>query len=306
MIFSMLRGSGLTLDVTTDRQSYSPGEVVRATLRGTATRDLQIQGLTVSLVYAERFEYKTQTRDSDGDRRITTRTATNEADVTVMPITGPALVVPGEIGPYEVELPLPPGPLPGSGEGDITVVRWYVRAKADIPRAPDTNGETSIVVLTPKSAFETRAATMPVTDTSACDLAFEIPDRNVMPGTEIVGSLIIRPREEFSVSGLRVEVVREERVHYDRGNESIKAVSAEPIGQPGSLDFRPGEERRFPFRILVPSGASAYPVQQTPNFSVQWFLKAVLDRRLRGDYEHKLELNVYTAPERAETGPPLS
>ncbi len=82
-MFDFLKGGKANLTVTLDRQNkiYKAGETIRASVRVEGVKDLKIQRAVIALVSREEYEYKYETRDSDGDLETRTSKATDENKV---------------------------------------------------------------------------------------------------------------------------------------------------------------------------------------------------------------------------------
>ncbi|HET9646759.1 MAG TPA: hypothetical protein VFP34_00820 [Microlunatus sp.] len=61
------------------------------------------------------------------------------------------------------------------------------------------------------------------------------------------------------------------------------------------FEFRPARLHRFPFSITVPR--NCLPLMQTPEFTLTWILRGVLDRTWRPDPTVEIDLEAVTTPE---------
>jgi hypothetical protein len=122
------------------------------------------------------------------------------------------------------------------------------------------------------------------------------------------GVLTVLTSRAVSARGLRVELALREQVHHgpwigddpahnpayqDKEEETTVASTAVAAHS----DFLTEQPRRFPFRISVPKELPA-PSMQTPEFTVTWILRAVLDRALRHDPYVEIEMHGTTTPHR--------
>ena len=107
-------------------------------------------------------------------------------------------------------------------------------------------------------------------------------------GETIAGQLQVRPKKEFDVTEIRVELVRRQSVPKDLGN--VREVS-----MPGKLSdgtrLTPGQNITLTFNLAIPTPVPA--TFSTPNSTHQWILRGVLARRLRADTIVEEEIFIY-------------
>jgi hypothetical protein len=82
--------------------------------------------------------------------------------------------------------------------------------------------------------------------------------------------------------------------YQEKEEETIVASTAASA----HTDFLTDQPRRFPFRITVPEARPA-PSMQTPEFTVTWILRAVLDRAMHPDPHVEIEMHGTTTRRQA-------
>jgi hypothetical protein len=127
----------------------------------------------------------------------------------------------------------------------------------------------------------------------------ELSSRRLCGGVPVTGVVTVTPRQAGSARGVRIELVLdehvparpEEQVEEDRDAQTV--VAAESLA--GDVDLEPGRQLRLPFTLRAPLPLPA-PSISTPQFTLRWLLRAVLDRPLRHDPVTTVELWGATAP----------
>ena len=71
------------------------------------------------------------------------------------------------------------------------------------------------------------------------------------------------------------------------------ATKVGSLSASGRIRVEAQQHLRFPFRLEVPEQLPA-PTVRTPQYSLRWMLRGVLDRRLRADPSVNLEMHAVT------------
>ncbi|MDQ3670620.1 MAG: sporulation protein [Actinomycetota bacterium] len=289
-------GKKVELSVETDKPEYVPGEVVTATVRvGGGKKDLDVEEGRAELVCENEYEYRAASASTRGGS--STYTETERTEHAVERFLEAGTVRAGESSAHTVSLTLPEDAVP-TGKGEITEVRWKVEAILGRRRALDPDGSAEVRVVSPSSAYASRASSEPELDTHGdCDLEVRLRQApHARPGDTIAGTLVITPRSEVEADEVRVELVRRERVPRDHGNTEEKVDAKTILGE--AADLSPGIPREYPFELSVPT--EGCPTLETEHSTVRWELRGVVSRRLRSDYNVSRPLNVYTGPDDAD------
>jgi len=131
--------------------------------------------------------------------------------------------------------------------------------------------------------------------------------RRLVPGSELSGSVTVTPRRAGSARALRLELVLQENVEHgpwlgddparnpsDQGKQAETVVDCVQLA--GHHELEAGQPRSYTFTLPVPPQLPA-PSMHTPEFSLRWLLRAVLDRPLHRDPYVEVELHAVTSPD---------
>jgi len=285
----------LVVEIRTDRETYRPGEVVRATVRLTPTADLDSPEVSVALVHEDSSEGWSDSWAVDG-RFVVEET----------PMPG------GETVEHVVELRVPersePSDDPGTGEplvDDPDDFRHDLEA-TDLWGAPSSEGRRVrsrwyVQVLgrgTGKPVDERRAVTVSALpgpgrpgsrSRGPAEVVVTVPAGSVAPGAQVSGRLRITPERELAVRGLRIDLMFVERVD-ERVLTADRVVSV-PLSGPETLPAR--LPRDLPFGLTVP--VDAVPTAHTDGPAITWELHGVVDLARREDAVGVHELVVHSA-----------
>ncbi len=197
---------------------------------------------------------------------------------------------------------------PGSMTGDLVRVQWAVRARLRVEPSEDAEATRKVVVFSRASDRASVQRNPPVWQDRRCAvLAFEsLSSRRLVPGSRVSGALTVAARRAASARGIRVELVLREQVHHgpwigddpagnscDQGTEAETVVATAQLA--GGLQLDPIQPLWLPFTVPVPPRLPAAS-RQTPDFTVSWVLRGVLDRALRRDPYVEVELRGVTTP----------
>jgi len=171
------------------------------------------------------------------------------------------------------------------------------------------NGGCEILVLSRSQDCASVALAPPVAvdrDFAALDLDIQ-SGRRLVPGAELSGSVTVTPRRAGSARALRLELVLQENVEHgpwlgddparnpsDQGKRAETVVDCVQLA--GQHELERGNPRSYPFTLPVPPQLPA-PSMHTPEFSLRWLLRAVLDRPLHKDPYVEVELHGLTSPD---------
>lgn len=293
-MFDFLKGGKATLTVTLDRATkiYAPGETIHANVRVEGVKDLKIQAAKIALVSREEYEYKYETRDSDGDLETRTSKTTDELKVWEKQFLNETTIKANSNQTFEFDIPLPPNALPSVEGGNILNHEWLVKTTLDRKLAGDVEDKQTVYVLAPASNKMLGAGTYGSSnEPGEAELSLRVSNTQFAVGEIIAGEFIIRPQKDFDVTEIRVELERIESVPRDEGNT---VQDAQTVKLAGGTKLTRGNEMVMPFQIKVPTSA---PITcRTRHGSIEWMLRGVLSRRMRGDTIVEQEIFLYSAP----------
>jgi hypothetical protein len=295
-MLDILRG-GATVQVALDRgpgQPYIPGQSVRARVTVECPRDLTVREGRVALVYHEEYQYRHEERgrDSQGHYHTSTHStwATVEQEVVRQVFVHEGTIPAGSANAYEFDLPLPAEAAP-SARTPILRVQWLVKATLDRRLAMDAEGKAELPVISVAPAGAAPDAYYGASgEADQAELSFYLPGKVWALGEALTGQLVVRPRQEFDVTEIRVELVQRQMVPRALGNEHSEAT---PARVSDALRLTPGQDFSLPFSLVIPPAGP--PSLATPNGRSQWFLRGVLARRLRKDTAVEEEISICSA-----------
>jgi len=299
-----LRHADMDVTVQLPRDRYLEGSVIEAQVQATADRDLAVQGGEVELVRTVTYRYR-QWSPYGGSSTAPTR----RSDVVSRePIRIAEYLTTGQSLMRNLRLAVP-STGPGSVSAELVQIQWFVFARVHLSDAADVNGGCEILVLSRSQDCASVALAPPVAvdrDFAALDLDIQ-SGRRLVPGAELSGSVTVTPRRAGSARALRLELVLQENVEHgpwlgddparnpsDQGKRAETVVDCVQLA--GQHELERGNPRSYPFTLPVPPQLPA-PSMHTPEFSLRWLLRAVLDRPLHKDPYVEVELHGLTSPD---------
>jgi hypothetical protein len=280
------------VQVTAEKDTYAPGDVVKASVRVLGKEELEVEEGRVALVCTNRYVYRYSTTDSDGDHVHRTREATDEVEVAGERILEKQTIRPGSYSAHDLTFAVPSTAAP-SASGEITNVEWKVRVTLPVRNAPDVFKELPLTVLSTPESYASWTESAPDFDSQGmCEMTFRLPRRSFRVGERIQGTLVVTPRQDFRARSLLVELARVEVVSRDSGNVSETVEASKVVDE--SPEYHTGSAREYAFAMAVPGTAG--PCLETDQTYVAWTLRATLKRRMAFDPALKLLLNVYNGP----------
>ena len=203
--------------------------------------------------------------------------------------------------------------VPVDGPGSVTAallrIEWTVRAQLQVEGSPDVEINRHIRVVSRAAGRASVEGSAPlVVDRGSAVIAFDsLSSRRLIPGSTLVGVLTVTAKRPESARGVRVELVLRELVHHgpwigddpahnpayqDKEKDTLVASSLVAV----YLELEPTHPLRIPFTLSVPDNLAA-PSVQTPEVTVSWTLRGVLDRARRQDPYVEIELRGMTTPD---------
>jgi hypothetical protein len=267
--------NALPLAVRTDRSSYRPGEAIEIVVAaGPAQKDIVVSELRVSLEHRITYEY-----DSWNGRTYVTRTRTDRTTADEARFTLQGAIAAGET--------------PELARGRIIDSTWRLEATIGVPGSVDASADAPIRVYAPRDRHAGRT-THPPEDGTGGKAAIElrVDDPHARLGGRLTGTVAIRGIESVEVEGIRVELVAHEHVRVSDEKHSWSVDPRQELA--GATALSPGDVLSFAFALDVPQDVPAS--LHAPEGSIVWSVRAVLDRKRRGDLHLAHEVNVYDEP----------
>jgi hypothetical protein len=264
------------------------GGSITAAVRGRFLRDVEVEEAFVSLVRTVTYKYDDDEHDEDGTRTVTRRQKDRSVEARVGLDLGNRPPADGQLH-ADVRIDVPPTAM-GSADGKIISVGWELAVDVTVRKGRNGSQTQPITVRAARATEDRGALAEPhVVTCDVADLRFGDLPRRLAGGESVAGSLTVAPLKEVSARAVRVELVRLESVSRAKGKreETIEAVQELSAG--ADLD-RP---RSFSFALQVPG--APVPSIEGDYYAIRWFLRGVLDRRLRKDPHVILPLHVASA-----------
>jgi hypothetical protein len=290
-----LRTSPATVGVGTPEDAVVAGQSLEATVRVVADRPLTVVGGEVELVRTSAVPHgRRQWSGAGGTVGLRRSAVASRAELDV---TGPLAAGQSLIRRIVLDVPPDEATIAGHLVQQDYAVRARIRADGD----RSAEGTAPVRVASRADGRGWIAATAPVTDDAGC-AALGIEDltsRCPSGGVPVTGAVTVTPRQAGRARGVRIELVleehvparAEEQVEEDRHARTVVAV----VQLADDVDLEAGGQLRFPFTLRAPLPLPASSIS-TPEFTLRWLLRAVLDRPLRPDPVTTVELWGATAP----------
>ena len=294
-MFNFLKGEKTEIAVTLDRPNgtYFPGETIGVTVTITPDKELKLKKAVVKLSGSEAYQYLTTTTSTDSEgnesEEVSYEWAGSELFVSEENFLGETTLPAGATQRYSFQMKIPDEGLP-TCIGEIVRLEWQVNVKFTSARflGSDPQAQADLRVLSPAPGVQVQAGEYGGSnEPGEADLALLLPGLEALPGQLVNGQLRILPRKDFAAE-VRLEMVRDENVSYDRGNQCKKSF---PVKLAGKTKFVAGQMLTLPFQVTIPQDAP--PSIQTPNGSIIWVIKGVLGRTLRKDTQIEQTIMVY-------------
>lgn len=288
----------MDVELRTDRTGYRPGETVRATVRLTASADLDHPEVSVALVHADTVRQETTWTDSwavDG-RYVVAETPMRGGETLEYAVD---LRIPERTEPFPDDMedgePLAADPADfrhlldrtdlwgaPTSIGERVRSEWFVQVEGRGTGTPvDTRAPVAVLALPGPGRPGSRSR-------GPADIAVQVPDRTVAPGETVTGRVRFTPEQDLSVRGLRLELLQVERT--EDTTLSVRTRVSVPLSGAETLPAR--LPRDLPFRITVPP--DAVPTARTSAAALTWELRGIVDLPRREDAVGIHELVVHS------------
>jgi len=290
MSLGLFKGSSVNISLQVDRpaDSYYPGDVVHAGITLEVEKSMKVREVRAGLVFCERYQWA----DSDAEEGTTYHWSTDEVWAS-KEILVPEGTIPGNFRQtYSFDWTIPPD-APPPYDGKISQTRWLAKVTVDRKLKKDINEEVEFPVIVPPPGQATQPGEYgQVSHPDAVHMQMRLPGLEFVEGEAINGRLLIEPRKGFSVSEVRLELVREEYVPRDDGNRHTAIEQKLQLARKSK--FQTGVPAVYDFTLHIPD--QGRPSRQTRHSRADWSIRAALSRRLRKDFTVEQEIFVYNGP----------
>ena len=266
------------------------GQSLEVWVQLAAQQPLTVRGLVVEL--ATRLTYQHKEVGFYGGRSVAHARRTEVQATQEVP--GPWPVEASEVVRLPVTVPVP-ARAPGTTHVPLVELTWWVTVRVNVADFAETRVSRSFVVLSRAPELLDRASAPPVLDDRGCARVAieELSSRSAAPGRPLSGTVAISPIRRCAIQATRVQLLVRQQIHHGEwvgqdptrnpGYQEMErdlVVAQRQIG--GSVQLEPGVPVRAPFTLLLPDDLPTASVQNS-NFTLEWLLRAMLDRRLRSD-----------------------
>jgi hypothetical protein len=263
-----------------------PGRPIPIDVQLTAEEEIKPNGVRVELIGEETY-YKTEfRRDSKGSTHPHTVEKNEPFASIVQVIAEQPSIAQGVEQKWNCFLQLP-ADAPCTCRGKIVNIRWILKAVVDVPKRADLSQEKPfhILCLAPQPGG---VALLPA-EKSFGEVTLSLKAApSVVAGSTLKGQLILQIKEKLSIRGIRIELVQAEVAGTRTSDEII--VKAQIAGE---STFTQYESPSFDFSLDIP--AEVPPTATCKHSSLRWKVRAVIDRKMKTDFNVEQELLLYHA-----------
>jgi hypothetical protein len=194
----------------------------------------------------------------------------------------------------KLELAVPPDEMTIAGR--LVQQDYVVRVRVRVRAGRDAGAESVVRVVPGPQVPSGAADDAPVTDDAGFAVlgveALSAP--HLTAGVPLTGTVTVAPLHAGTARGVRLELVLDEHVParprepLEEDCDATTVVAAISLAE--NLQVAPGRLLRYPFTLPVPERLPA-PSVSTAEYTLRWFLRAVLDRALHRDPSIAIELS---------------
>lgn len=268
------------------QENTVPGEVIPFDIRVSAEEEIMSREIRVELAGLETYYVTESYSDGKGNRRTRTVQRNELFAHIVRTVVEQPNLQNGSDQKWTSSLQLPHDALPTSS-GKLVNIRWVVKGVLDVPKKGDLSEEKVLKVfsMTPQNAEI--SITPAEKSFGEVTLSLIVPPAATASRT-LKGQLILGVKEKLNVRGIRVELVRIEEAGSRKADDVISSAQVS-----GEVSFNSGESPAFEFSLDLP--ASASPTAVGRHSSLGWKVRAVLDRKMKTDFNVEQGLRIYNA-----------
>lgn len=244
------------------------------------------------------ISYRYRRQDDDGGTRL--------APVRRNDVVGavPLPAAPGGPGPYVADVLVPvPTPGPPSADAGLVAVDWSLRARVLLGAGGWAQAVRRVAVVTTAAEFGDVRDRPPHTDDRGHTVVAidHLSSRRIAPGEHLTGDVVAAPLHAGPIRAVRLELLL--CAHVPAG----AARPADAVGTKDAATVVAGVELaaaievpedlplvRLPFELEVPAVLPG-PSMVTPDFALEWALRAVVSRPLHRDAYAEVALQGATA-----------
>ena len=185
---------------------------------------------------------------------------------------------------------LPPD-APPTVTGGLVNIQWAVNASVDVAKKRDLHLHANVTVSTPQPQAGSGRTDRAEERFEQGTMTLAVPGEPVRAGDVISGTLQLQMRDRLALRQVRVQLQRYEAAGHrsSAGLVDQQALEDNPTVEAGHM-------REWRYRLTVPAGP--WPTIHTDRSQLEWQVRAVLDRRGKGDPVIEAPVVVHTGPDR--------
>jgi hypothetical protein len=284
-----LLGPSRSISVTAAHSRVVAGEALPVTVGFLADQALEIASGDVELVRTTAVTRLVRNWTGAGNK-VSLRSSAVLSRVR-LEIAGPLSA--GQRLERQIRLAVPPEEATIAGR--LVQQDYVLRARVRVQAGRDAETDSPVLVVSAASGCPCAPDEAPVTvEAGTATLGIEeVSDRRLSAGIPMIGVVTVAPLHAGTARGIQVELVLDEHVPARSGEPLEEDRDATTVVATVALTdhvrLEPGHVLRFPFTLEVPERLPS-PSVSTPEFTVRWLLRAVLDRPMRPDPTTTIEL----------------
>jgi hypothetical protein len=264
------------------QDSNLPGALIPIEIRVKIGEEIKPRALRVELVGEETYYVR---RHSKHSSRIVHEDYAF-AKITHTVAEQPALLM-GVEQKWNCSLQIPPDALP-SCQGKWVDIRWTLKAALDVPKRFDLSQEKPLRVFCPSPQISNMPVLPAEKTFGQVTLSLKAPQA-VSAGNALKGQLALQVKDKLGIRSIRIELVQAEDAQARKANQVISTAQVS-----GEATFNQNESPSFEFSLDIP--AEAPPTAVCKNSNLRWKIRAVIDRKMKTDFNVEQELFVSNAP----------
>ena len=262
------------------------GQQISLDIIVTPEEDLKPREVRVELL-GEEIYYKTEYHtDSHGHRKLHTVKRDEPFDSIIHVLAEQPDLLKGTEQKWACLLQLP-ADAPCTCRGKLVDIRWTLKSIVDVPNRADLSQEKSFMVLyQPQQVSD--SPSVPV-EKSFGEVTLLLATPIVAgSGSTIKGRLSLQMKEKLGIRSIRIELVQTEVAGTKTSEEVLAKVQVS-----GESTFTQYEAPSFDFSLDIP--AQIPPTAVCTHSSLRWKVRAVLDRKMKTDFNVEQEISIYNA-----------
>ncbi|MCX6006774.1 MAG: hypothetical protein NTZ34_05880 [Chloroflexi bacterium] len=259
-----------------------PGELLPIEIRFTPEKEIKPREVRGELVGEETYYVTVTTSDDDmRDARKDEKFASIIQTVAEQPS-----LLPGVEQKWSSSIQLP-ADAPPTCHGKLVNIRWTLKAVLDVPKSANLSQEKPLNVVCPSPQVSDHPALPAENIYKEVTLTLKAPQVASI-GSTLKGQLTLQIKDKLSFRSIKVELVRVEEAGSRKANEVISTTQIS-----GEASFNQNESPSFEFSLDIP--AEAPPTVICKRSNLRWKVRAVIDRKMKSDFNVEQELLVYNA-----------